>query len=97
MGTYVRPKSLKKRHNSGRHARACRGHPRLLAVGAKDVDGRNKSGHDGREPDGGNAVAERGPYGREKAMLRRAILKRTTVAVSSILAKDQVNSLPAVG
>jgi hypothetical protein len=29
-----------------RHARACRGHPRLAACD-KDVDGRNKSGHDG--------------------------------------------------
>jgi hypothetical protein len=28
-----------------RHARACRGHPRLNGQ-AKDVDGRNKSGHD---------------------------------------------------
>ena len=30
-----------------RHARARRGHPRLLGVRqTKDVDGRNKSGHD---------------------------------------------------
>ena len=29
-----------------RHARACRGHLRLNAE-QKDVDGRNKSGHDG--------------------------------------------------
>jgi hypothetical protein len=31
-----------------RHARARRGHPRLYGVHqTKDVDGRNKSGHDG--------------------------------------------------
>jgi hypothetical protein len=30
-----------------RHARACRGHPRLSLPEAKDVDGRVKPGHDG--------------------------------------------------
>jgi len=31
-----------------RHARACRGHPRIfIGVAKKDVDGRIKSGHDG--------------------------------------------------
>jgi hypothetical protein len=32
----------------GRHARACPGHPRLAVhADAKDVDGRDKPGHDG--------------------------------------------------
>jgi hypothetical protein len=34
------------RYLLNRHARACRGHPRLNC--AKDMDGRNKSGHDER-------------------------------------------------
>jgi len=29
-----------------RHARACRGHPRLACPRLKDVDGRDKPGHD---------------------------------------------------
>jgi predicted RNA-binding protein with PUA-like domain len=32
----------------GRHARACRWHPRLAKQASEDVDGRNKSGHDER-------------------------------------------------
>jgi hypothetical protein len=38
--------------NFHRHGRARRGHPRLQrCAGAKDVDGRNKSGHDGKRLD----------------------------------------------
>src|SRR5262249_58714371 len=29
-----------------RHARACRGHPRLHGINKQDVDGRDKPGHD---------------------------------------------------
>jgi hypothetical protein len=32
-----------------RHARACRGHPRLPSFKKQDVDGRDKPGHDGGE------------------------------------------------
>jgi hypothetical protein len=34
------------RFEENRHARACRGHPRLNRYWQKGVDGRNKSGHD---------------------------------------------------
>jgi hypothetical protein len=30
-----------------RHARACPGHPRFSLFASKDVDGRDKPGHDG--------------------------------------------------
>jgi hypothetical protein len=40
-----------------RHGRACPGHPRLVLLrGRKDVDARDKRGHDG-EAFGGNSMS----------------------------------------
>ncbi|TAI63720.1 hypothetical protein CWO89_22775 [Bradyrhizobium sp. Leo170] len=36
------------RAQGARHARACPGHPRLTLSCGKNVDGRDKPGHDGR-------------------------------------------------
>ena len=49
MSTYRLLRELRVRvEHSARHARACRGHPRLPCSRKKGVDGRHKAGHDDR-------------------------------------------------
>jgi hypothetical protein len=70
-----------------RHARARRGHPRLSGrCQTKDVDGRNKSGHDDVRRNcsprkRGRSFLQRRPLQRINPLLRRFLARRALVGV----------------